>query len=181
MSSSEGEGEAGQRLVVMSAAQSGLDVIVRFTELDAAGKVVTRAQHRVPAAVARLLTDFVVTENWCARGVRVLLLYCLYCWVCCLYCSVCSTAASVVYTAVNGWPSCEVPRNCLPGWWVGVCAPVHAGQLPNSQTYREGTRQLRACMYCMYCMYCVYCTAAHGTARQVGCSPSYCLHHLHCS
>lgn len=37
---------------------------VRFTELDAAGKVVARAQHRVPGVLARMLTDFVVTEHW---------------------------------------------------------------------------------------------------------------------
>ena len=48
----------------MSAPQSGPDAAVRFVELDASGKVVAQASHRVGGCIARMVTDFLVTENY---------------------------------------------------------------------------------------------------------------------
>ena len=53
-----------RRLVLMSPSQSGTDALIKFSELDEAGHVIASSQHRVPGLIARLCTDFVVTNDW---------------------------------------------------------------------------------------------------------------------
>jgi len=55
---------AGQRLVVMSSAQSGPDAAVTLLELGESEAVLGSTRYRVSSCIARTLTDFLVTDNY---------------------------------------------------------------------------------------------------------------------
>ncbi|KAG1665968.1 hypothetical protein FOA52_003192 [Chlamydomonas sp. UWO 241] len=65
-SADTGDAPANQarRLALLSSQQSGPAAVLSFKELDSSGKVVSATEYTMPGSVARLVSDFFVTEHY---------------------------------------------------------------------------------------------------------------------